>query len=101
METIIARCGLICSRCGAYVKGKCKGCDSDKPMFKNCPVKKCTIEKKLPNCAACADYPELRQCGKLNNFISKIIGFFTGSDRIGKLNRIREVGLEKFTSENN
>jgi hypothetical protein len=100
MEVVIARCGLVCSKCGAFVKGKCKGCHSDKPMFKGCPIKKCTVEKNIPTCAACTDYKDLHDCRKLNNWISKIIGFFTKSDRIGKLRRIREGGLEKFISEN-
>ena len=76
------------------------GCNSEKPMFKGCPVKKCTIENKLATCAECAEYSDLRKCPKLNNFISKIVGVITKSDRIGKLNRIREIGLDKFKTEN-
>ena len=69
-------------------------------MFKGCPIKKCTLEKKLETCAECKDFSDLKNCSKLNNFISRIIGMLTKSDRIGKLNRIREIGLEKFKAEN-
>lgn len=50
---IIANCGLICSKCGTYVKGKCQGCQSDKPMFSGCPVKKCCSTNLLKTCADC------------------------------------------------
>lgn len=38
-EFILAYCGLVCSECGAYTKGRCKGCHSDKPMNKGCKVR--------------------------------------------------------------
>ena len=97
---IIARCGLVCTKCGTFLKRKCKGCGSDKPMFKGCPVKKCTVEKNITTCADCKDFADLKQCGKINSFISKIIGLLTKSDRIGKLNRIREIGIDSYKSEN-
>ena len=58
-ESIIACCGLICSECGAYKKQKCLGCYSDKPMYKNCPVKKCVIEQNYVTCADCTEYSSL------------------------------------------
>ncbi|HBU69740.1 MAG TPA: hypothetical protein DEE98_05090 [Elusimicrobia bacterium] len=99
-EIVVARCGLICSKCGAYLKKKCQGCHSDKPMFKGCPVKKCAIEKNILTCADCKDFSDLKECRKLNNMISKIISLFTKSNRVGSLCRIREIGLDKFKSEN-
>lgn len=62
METIIGRCGLICSKCEEFIKGICKGCNSENPMYKDCPIKECAIEKNTPNCAGCAEF---KQCGKL------------------------------------
>lgn len=97
---ILGRCGLVCSQCGAFIKGKCLGCLSGKQAFKSCGVKKCVEEKNLPTCAACADYQDLKKCGKLNNFIAKVIGLMSGSNRIGNLNRLREVGPQKFEEEN-
>ena len=99
-EKIIAYCGLVCSDCGAYKKHKCQGCHSEKPMFKNCPVKKCAIENSFSTCADCVEFEDLKQCKKLNSFISKIFGLIFRSDRIGNLNKIREKGLDTFKSMN-
>ena len=97
---MIAYCGLVCSDCGAFKKQKCQGCHSEKPMFKNCPVKKCAIEKSYSTCADCEEFEDLKQCKKLNNFISKIMGLIFRSDRIGNLYQIRENGLDAFKSVN-
>lgn len=98
-NTIVAYCGLICSKCGAFIKGKCQGCHSEKPMFKNCPVKKCNIEKQFSTCSDCTDFSELKNCKKLNNWISKIIGFIFKTNRIANLCKIKEIGFEKFKAE--
>ena len=95
-ELLVARCGLVCSQCGAYKKQKCTGCDSDKPMFRNCPVKKCVIERNYVTCADCTEFADLRRCKKLNSFISKIFGWIFRSDRIGNCNTIRADGMEQF-----
>lgn len=100
VEVIVARCGLICSKCGSFIRGKCPGCFSGKQAFASCPVKKCTEDRGILNCAACKDFADLKECGKINSFIAKVIGFITKSDRIGKLNRIRTIGLDKFKEEN-
>ena len=98
-EPVIACCGLICSQCGAYVKQKCLGCHSDKPMFKNCPVKKCVIERNYVTCADCTEYTDIKLCKKLNSFVSKIFGWIFKSDRIGNCNKIRANGMEAFKAE--
>lgn len=98
-EFILAYCGLVCSDCGAYVKGRCKGCHSDKPMNKGCKVKPCAQEKNCTTCAGCGNFENLKECKKLNNWISKIFALIFRSDRIGNLNRIREVSLDKFKEE--
>ncbi|HUV66015.1 MAG TPA: DUF3795 domain-containing protein [Sedimentisphaerales bacterium] len=93
---IVAYCGLVCSECGAFRKHKCQGCHSEKPMFRNCPVKKCAAGRNYSTCAECGDFEDLKGCGKLNNFVSKIMGFVFRTNRIGNLRRIREIGLEQF-----
>lgn len=98
-EVIIAYCGLACSNCGMYIKGKCLGCHSDRPMNRNCKMKACAISRKFTTCAECKDFQDLRDCKKLYNFISRFFGFIFRTDRIGNLNRIREIGLSKFKSE--
>ena len=58
------------------------------------------MDNKYETCAECKNFQELRECKKLHNIISKIFGFFSKTNRIENLNRIREIGLEKFKSEN-
>lgn len=98
-STIVACCGLVCSNCGALRKGKCQGCHGDKPMFRNCPVKACVKSHDYGTCANCGEFKDLHDCGKLDNFISRLFGWLFGSNRIGNLCRIREVGLEAFKAE--
>ena len=98
-EVVLAYCGLVCSECGAFVKGRCEGCHSEKPMHRNCKVKPCAMERGLTTCADCTDFENFKDCRKLNNFISKIFALIFRSHRIGNLNRIREIGLDKFKEE--
>ena len=51
-EVVLAYCGLVCSDCGAFTKGRCQGCHCDKPMNRGCKVKPCAQER---NCGSCAD----------------------------------------------
>jgi hypothetical protein len=67
-------------------------------MFRNCPVKACVKFRGFATCADCSAYPDLTQCGKLHNFLSRLFGWIFRSDRIGNLNRIRQVGLEQFAA---
>ena len=68
-------------------------------MYKNCPVKKCNIERGYSTCAECAEYEDLRKCKNLNNWISKIFGFIFRTNKLRNLERIRKIGLEKFKEE--
>ena len=97
-EKLIACCGLICSDCGAFKRRKCQGCHSDKPLSLNCKVKPCVISRGFSTCADCKEFDNLKECKKLNNFISKIFAFVFKSDRMGNLNSIRQNGLEEFRS---
>lgn len=96
---IVAYCGLACSNCGMYLKGKCAGCHSDKPMNRNCKMKACAMEKEYVTCADCTEFKNLKDCKNLNNLVANFFGFIFHTDRIGNLNRIRTVGLEKFKEE--
>ena len=93
---IIAYCGLCCTNCGAYKKGKCKGCHSEKPMNRRCKMKACAIEHEYTTCADCTDFQNLKDCKKLNNLIANFFGLILGTNRIGNLYQIRETGIEKF-----
>ncbi|UCG58287.1 MAG: DUF3795 domain-containing protein [Phycisphaerales bacterium] len=96
---VLAYCGLVCSDCGMYKKGRCQGCHSDGPMFKNCPVKKCAVEREYTTCADCGDFADLKACKKLHNWISRFFGLIFRTNRIGNLNRIRDVGVDTFKAE--
>ena len=98
-EVIIAYCGLVCSNCGMYLKGKCLGCHSDRPMNRNCKIKACAIDRGYATCAECNEFQNLKKCGKLYNLISRFFSFIFHTDRIGNLNRIREIGLREFKEE--
>ena len=98
-ELVLAYCGLVCSDCGAYRKGRCRGCHSEKPMNARCKVKPCAQENNCSTCAECKDFENLNDCKKLNNIISKIFALIFRSDRIGNLNRIRQIGLDGFKEE--
>lgn len=98
-DMVIAYCGLVCSNCGAYQKEKCLGCHSDKPMNKNCKIKKCAMAREYNTCADCSDFQDFKQCKNLYNFISRFFGFIFGTDRIGNLYEIRELGLEAFKKQ--
>ncbi len=98
-EFVLARCGLVCSNCGAHKKGRCGGCHCDKPMNRGCTVKKCCVDRQFGTCAECKEFEDLRECGKLNNWVAKIFAFIFRSDRIGSLCRIRDVGAEQFCEE--
>ena len=81
-EKIVAYCGLVCSDCGAYKKGRCGGCHSEKPMNGGCKVKPCAKDRGYCTCAECSEFDNLKDCKKLNNFISKIFGFVFRLDRL-------------------
>jgi len=95
----VAYCGLACSNCGMYLKGKCQGCHSDKPMNRNCKMKACASERQYTTCADCTEFSNLKVCRKLNNLVANFFGFIFRTNRIGNLIRIRDVGLEEFKEE--
>ena len=96
---ILASCGLVCSQCGAYLKGRCEGCHSERPMSLHCRIKPCVKDKGIDSCAECDEYEDLRKCKKLHNLISIVFGFIFRTNRIGNCYRIREAGVDKFREE--
>ena len=96
---ILAYCGLVCSECGMFLKQKCQGCYSEKPMYRNCKIKKCAQTKNYSSCAECEEFENLKNCKKLYNLISMLFGFIFRTNRIANLERIREIGLEMFEEE--
>lgn len=68
-------------------------------MYRNCKVKKCCIDRQYTTCAECNEFVNLKECGKLYNLISRFFGFVFRTNRIGNLNRVREVGIDQFQRE--
>lgn len=92
---IVSYCGLFCSNCPKYQKKKCPGCpENERATW--CKVRTCCIDNNLSSCADCKEFADVKQCGKLNNFISKIFSLVFKSDRIGGINFIKTNGTEAF-----
>jgi hypothetical protein len=97
-DASIAPCGLFCSNCGKFKKGRCKGCQVE-AGFSRCPVRACCAGRRIETCAGCPDFKsprDYRECPKVNNFIAKTISLFTGSDRPAALALLRDHGREKY-----
>lgn len=96
----IAACGLLCTNCGKFKKGRCKGCQIESG-FSNCSVRLCCIEKEITTCAECDEFVsprDYRECRKLNNFIARIFALIYGSNRPAALAMLRDQGEEAFLS---
>jgi hypothetical protein len=92
--TNVAYCGLYCGACGAFKKGKCKGCNlNEKATW--CKIRSCCIASGYQSCADCKEFSDPMQCKKFNNFVSKIFGVVFKSDRAGCIKQIKEKGLIK------
>lgn len=93
----VAYCGLYCSECGSFRKGKCAGCyGNEKATW--CEIRKCCRTNNYATCADCVIMP-LRECKKYNNIFAKVIGFVSRTERSKCIYRIKEVGLEVFAKE--
>jgi hypothetical protein len=91
-KELVASCGLYCGACGAYRRGRCRGCRVG-PRFACCPVRKCCNENGYATCADCKQFPNPRDCKKFNNFVSKLFGLLFRSDRRACIMQIRQYGL--------
>lgn len=94
----IAACGLFCTHCGAFKKGKCTGCQSA-PLFKKCPVRLCCVGKGITTCADCDEFPAPRdyhECKKLNNLLAKVASFVFRTKRLDALALLRDEGMDAY-----
>ena len=97
-KELVAYCGLYCGTCKRYLKGKCVGChDFVKATW--CKLRTCCIENGYATCAECKTYSNANDCKKFNNWISKIFVLLFKSNRKGCIDRIKDVGLDKFVEE--
>jgi len=94
----IAPCGLFCTNCKKFKRGKCQGCQVQ-AGFAQCPVRNCCEEKGIATCASCGDFAAphgYRECKKVFNPIARVISFFTGSDRPAALAMLRDSGVDGY-----
>jgi len=80
------------------LKQKCKGC-TENVKATWCAVRTCCLENKYVTCADCTTFSNAADCKKLNNFISKTISLFTGSDRPASIKLIKEKGCDYYCKE--
>lgn len=91
---LVANCGLYCGACPAYLKDRCTGCHAnDRATW--CKIRSCCKEHTFATCAECKQYSNVNNCGKFNNFISKIFAFIFRSNRAACIRQIVETSLEQ------
>jgi len=93
--SLVSCCGIFCGACGSYLNEKCGGCHQTESRSW-CKVRECCNKKGISTCAQCNEFADPNACGKFNNLISKVVGFFTKSDRPACLKQIHETGLEAY-----
>jgi hypothetical protein len=94
-EGLVSMCGLYCGACGRFLKGACRGC-ADNAKATWCRIRSCCLENSHLSCADCAEFEDPSDCGKSNNLLSRVVGFFLNSDRRAGVLMIRERGRAGF-----
>lgn len=95
---MVAYCGLYCGNCGRFKRGRCEGCRAG-GGFSRCPVRICCNSLNITSCAGCNEFKMPADCKKLNNFISKVFGFIFGTDRVGNIAGIRDMGIDAWVAK--
>jgi hypothetical protein len=97
-KNLVAYCGLYCGACKRFLADKCPGCQKNEKATW-CKLRTCCIEHNFSSCADCKTFSDPTECKKFNNFFSKIFAFLFKSDRKACIQRIKEVGTDKFSEE--
>jgi hypothetical protein len=91
MNTMIAFCGLNCAACEAYLATQANDLAAQQRVLakwrhgraggycSQCPIRACGVERKVTNCAYCADYST---CEKLAGFFTQAPAAKTTLDEI-------------------
>ena len=95
---LVARCGLYCGACGAYLKEKCPGCHENKKATW-CKVRSCCAQNGLACCAECQKSPNPKDCKKFNNVVARLFGLVFRSDRAACVAQVRKLGLQGHADE--
>jgi hypothetical protein len=94
----VAFCGLYCGACGQYKRGRCPGCaQNEKARW--CKIRLCCQENGYTTCAACTLFADVHDCGKFDNFMSRLFGLIFRSNRPANIARIKEIGIEAYANE--
>ena len=97
---LLSFCGLYCGNCSGYtgrmpLVGKCAGClEGGGPP--NCKIRECCRAEGYRTCAEC---DTLDDCKLLNSFVHKVARVVFGSDKLGNLARIGDLGVEAFVQD--
>ncbi|MBN1562535.1 MAG: DUF3795 domain-containing protein, partial [Anaerolineae bacterium] len=95
---LVAFCGLYCGACGQYKRGKCPGCaENEKAGW--CKIRTCCQENNYATCAACTQFASVTECGKFDNFMSRIFALIFRSNRPANIARIKAAGIETYADE--
>ncbi|MCC6123672.1 MAG: DUF3795 domain-containing protein [Pirellulales bacterium] len=95
---LVARCGLYCGACGAYLRGRCPGCrENHKATW--CKVRSCCQDNQYATCADCKVHQNPQDCRWFNNWIAKVFGFIFRSNRAACIRQIRSIGIEGHAAE--
>lgn len=97
-SAMIAKCGLYCGACKAYLKERCPGC-AEATTRAWCPVRTCCLERNYQSCADCAEFPDPMQCRKFNSFMSKLFSIVFRSDRPACIAAIKSLGYDGYAAD--
>lgn len=97
---LLSFCGLYCANCSGYagrmpLMGKCADC-LDGGGLPNCKIRDCCSARGYRTCAEC---DTLDDCKVLRSLAHKVSRIIFGSDKLGNLAKIRDVGVEAFVQD--
>jgi len=95
---LVARCGLYCGACRAYLTRRCRGCRANE-CNSWCKTGSCCEARGLFSCADCGDYADVRACPRFNGWMPRLVSLVLRADRAACIARIREGGYESFAAE--
>jgi hypothetical protein len=95
---LVAKCGLYCGACKAYLKERCPGC-AGATSRGWCPVRACCLERGYASCADCAEFPDPRQCRKFYSAMARLFSFVFRSDRPACIAAIKAAGYDGYAAD--
>jgi hypothetical protein len=96
-RNLVAYCGLYCGACRKYLNDSCPGChENNKAGW--CKIRACNIMNNYNSCADCKEFADPMECGKFNNFFSKIFALIFKSDRAACIAKIKSGGYEEYAA---